>query len=46
VQSDEAGKILSKKIGGAFCGLIKLDMEDLVSPTTPFKKNTLKLKSV
>jgi hypothetical protein len=38
VQSDKAGKILSKKIGGAFYGLIKLDMEDLVSSTTPLRK--------
>ena len=35
---DEAGKILKRKIVGAFHRLIKLDPEDLVGLVTPTKK--------
>jgi hypothetical protein len=43
---DEAGKILKRKIVGAFHRLIKLDPEDLVGLVTPTKKNILILKSI
>jgi hypothetical protein len=35
---DEAVKILIIKIKGAFCGSIKLDLENLVGPTIPTRK--------
>jgi len=35
---DEARKISNRKTKSAFQGMIKLDLEDLVGPTTPARK--------
>jgi hypothetical protein len=44
IKIDEAGKILSRKIRGAFHWIIKLDPEDLVGLTT-CKRKTLQRSS-
>jgi hypothetical protein len=44
IKIDEAGKILSRKIKGAFHWMIKLDPEDLVGLTT-CKRKTLQRSS-
>jgi hypothetical protein len=35
---NKAGKILNRKIEGAFYGLIKLDLKDLLGPAIPARR--------